>query len=114
MLLDAATASHFRDNEVMVQPVILDNQVLISYIQDGSAACGRDKPFLTARGASRSVGGPPVSGFADEDSHALRTAARYSSGIYNADGGVQEIVDYNRPTNRLSVDGYDGVLTAYL
>jgi hypothetical protein len=112
MLLDGGDGINmFRGNEVVVQPVILDNQVLISYIQnylDGAVG----EAYADPRGEGRIS--LSVSGFADgEGSLALRTTARYSSGIFNADGGVQEIVDYNSVNKTAySVDGYDGVLTA--
>lgn len=107
----------FRDNKVVVQPVLLDNQILISYIQDylnGTVGGEYSDPYGQGRIQIQALGEEPATGFADSTaSLGLRQIARYSTGESDAEGGVQEIVTYN-PKNKFSysVNGKDGVLTA--
>ncbi len=103
----------FQDNEVVVQPVLLDNQILTSYIQDnlsGSVGEEYSNPYGQGRIA---VGGTQATGFVDDTaSLGIRKIARYSTGEYDEDGGIQEIVTYN-PANQFSysVNGRDGLIT---
>jgi 2',3'-cyclic-nucleotide 2'-phosphodiesterase (5'-nucleotidase family) len=119
MLLDGGDGINmFRDNAVAVQPVLLDNQVLISYIQDylnGTVGAAYANPYgqnrIQIKEAAVKI---PASGFADSAaSLGILQLARYSAGKHDPEGGVQEIVTYN-PGNQFaySVNGKDGVLTA--
>jgi hypothetical protein len=99
----------------------LDNQVLISFFQDfleGAAGAAYEDPYGQGR-IRLTVGDEapwdeiPATGFADSAaSLRLRQIARYGAGVYNAEGGVQEIIAYN-PDNRYaySVNGQAGTLT---
>lgn len=116
MLLDGGDGINmFRDNKVVVQPVVLDNQILISYIQNnlgGKVGTAYSNPYGQKRIQVKLE--TPTTGFADSTaSLAIRQILRYSTGKSDAEGGVQEIVTYN-PKNKFaySVNGKDGVLTA--
>lgn len=116
MLLDGGDGINmFQDNNLVVQPVLLDNQILISYIQDHLAGVvGADYADAYGQGRIEIEMETPATGFADSQAFlGLREIARYSTGVYDAEGGVQEIVDYN-PANGFaySVNGKHGVLTA--
>jgi 2',3'-cyclic-nucleotide 2'-phosphodiesterase (5'-nucleotidase family) len=117
MLLDGGDGINmFRDNEIVVQPVILDNQILIRYIQeylDGTV--GED--YAAPYGAGRIrvlLAETPAAGFENAGAAlALTQLARYSSGSVDADGGVCEIVAYSASNGyAYAVNGRDGVLTA--
>lgn len=115
MLLDGGDGINmFRDNTVVVNPVLLDNQVLINYIQNNLSGVV-DDAYADPFGAGRiAIEGQAAVGFANATaSLGMRSIARYSSYVHDADGGVQEIIDYN-PVNKTiySVNGHGGVLTA--
>jgi hypothetical protein len=116
MLLDGGDGINmFRDNKVVVQPVLLDNQILINYIQNnlgGKVGTAYSNPYGQDRIQVKLE--TPTTGFANSTaSLAIRQIFRYSTGKSDAEGGVQEIIAYNSNNKfAYSVNGKDGVLTA--
>ena len=96
MLLDGGDGINmFRDNNIVVQPVILDNQVLISYIQDYLGGVVGSE-YATAYGQGRvTVKAESYTAGFDNSKLAANQIMRYSAGAYDADGGVTEIVAYS-------------------
>jgi 2',3'-cyclic-nucleotide 2'-phosphodiesterase (5'-nucleotidase family) len=117
MLLDGGDGINmFRDNKIVVQPVLLDNQILIDYIQDFLEGTVGDE-YADPYGQGRirvSLPESPAKGYENKDaSLALTQLARYGSGRHEADGGVCEIVAYSsKSRHAYAVNGQDGVLTA--
>ena len=102
----------FQDNKVVVQPVLLDNQILTSYIKDNLGGTVGEE-YSNRYGQNR-IRFQSKKGFKDSTaSLAIRKIAKYRTGEVDADGGIQEIITYN-PANHFSysVNGKDGLLTA--
>jgi 2',3'-cyclic-nucleotide 2'-phosphodiesterase (5'-nucleotidase family)/3',5'-cyclic AMP phosphodiesterase CpdA len=116
MLLDGGDGINmFRDNKVVVPPVLLDNQVLISYIQDylgGIVGDDYANPYGQGR-ITIKTGAQPVGFENSAASLPISQIASYSTGEHDPEGGIQEIVTYN-PVNQFaySVNGKYGMLTA--
>ena len=84
------------------------------YNLDGDSQDPSSKEIDSFRVTKNSDGGEKSKGFENSSaSLKLTQAARYDSGMVNADGGVMEIVDYNKKTGwAYSVNGQSGKLTA--
>jgi 2',3'-cyclic-nucleotide 2'-phosphodiesterase (5'-nucleotidase family) len=97
LLLDGGDGINmFRDNKVVVQPVMLDNQVLITYMDEylgGVAGSDYANPYGQGRIIVKSA-----SSFAGLGSGVMdgEEILRYSAGLYDAEGGVTEIVAYSQ------------------
>ncbi|HWQ78712.1 MAG TPA: choice-of-anchor I family protein [Anaerovoracaceae bacterium] len=110
--------SMFQDNNVVVQPTIVDNQILIRYIDEslgGTVGSEYSNPYGQGR-INIPARETQTAGFADSAAAlGIRELGRYSNGEADneAEGGVQEIVTYNSVNGfAYSVNGKEGILTA--
>ncbi|MDR1530692.1 MAG: bifunctional metallophosphatase/5'-nucleotidase [Clostridiales bacterium] len=117
MLLDGGDGINmFRDNTIVVQPVILDNQVLITYIGEHlGGTVGQDYADAYGQGRIRILPEEKIAvGFKNTSAVlAVVELARYSSGQRSPDGGICEIVAYSsKDKYAYAVNGQEGILTA--
>ena len=96
---------------------VSDQQISVKvYNLDGDSSNPTSKLIDTFSVSKQTDAGAKTEGFENQNtvsSLALTQAARYDSGISNADGGVMEIVEYNAKTGwAYAINGQNGTLAA--